>query len=174
MKIEFKKVIGQTEFTFHAEAEGIKDFFEQVSVFEDIPVTGPNGENDLKISFRTTKQGHKYYSVVCESAKQEFKFGQATDNVSMFPKGWEPLYQGDANGQQQSNVGGLGQAQENYASANGLGAQNNNITPQANVAPQAQPQNVAQVPQAPVATPAAPAPQNAAVSDVLSKYGIGQ
>lgn len=199
MKIEFKKKIGLTEFTFHVESAGIKDFFEKVSEYEDIPTKGPNGEEDLRIAFRTTKQGHKYYSVVCESAKQEFKFGQSTDNVSMFPKGWEPMYEGN-NDQAQGNGGGLAQQQQNYVNNqhqknyqqnNGLGQQNNqqqNYQAQAPApAPAPQNNNQQQTYQAPPQnnqqynTQAPPAgngvpPQgnNPAVNDVLAKYGIGQ
>jgi len=186
MDIQFKKVIGKTEFTFNVQAEGLKDFFEKVSVYEDLPTQGPNGETDLRIAFRTTKQGHKYYSVVSDQAKQEFKFGQSTDNVTMFPKGWEPLYQGDGQASSNANQGGLGQAQQQYVQNNGLGAQQ--AAPQQVPAPQTNYTTPAQAPtpaptQAPQQTttptmnntPAQAAPaQNNAVNDVLSKYGIGQ
>tara|TARA_R110000868_G_C10973188_1_gene771531 strand:+ start:67866 stop:68474 length:609 start_codon:yes stop_codon:yes gene_type:complete len=202
MDIKFKKLIGLTEFTFNVQAEGLKDFFEKVSVYEDIPVEGPNGEKDLKIAFRTTTQGHKYYSVICKSAKQEFKFGQSTDNVSMFPKGWEPIYEGQAQDASAPATGGLGQQQQQYVNQNqapaqqqqpGLGQQapNQNIAPQQTYEPAATQQAPAaqQTQQAPAAqqtqqapaqqAPAAgqtppPAGNNPQVNDVLAKYGIGQ
>jgi hypothetical protein len=172
MKVEFKKLIGKTEFTFHAEVNDLKDFFKQISIYEDIPVIGPNGEDDLKITYRKTpNEGYEYFSVVSEKAGMEFKFGQSKDLTTMFPKGWEPLYQN--NNVPQEQAGGLGAP----APTPGLGNQpvQNQAPPAEDYAPAPVQNTPAQ--NAPAQTPATTAqnqtPQNGAdVNSILNKYGI--
>lgn len=43
---------------------------------------------DIKPQFRKNKDGHKFYSLVCQNCRWEFKFGQKQDDSSLFPKGW--------------------------------------------------------------------------------------
>lgn len=92
MEFSFKLKIGALEVTFSDVAKNSKEFFEKVSFYSDLPTKGPNGEEDLKIVHRTTSKGYEYYSIVSESAKQEFKFGQTRDADSLYPKGWHPMY----------------------------------------------------------------------------------
>lgn len=100
MQFSFKLKIGNLEFTFSDTASNVKEFFEKVSVFSDLPSKGPNGEDDLRISHRTTKKGYEYYSIICDSSKMEYKFGQTRDSESLYPKGWEPLF--NVNGEEES------------------------------------------------------------------------
>lgn len=94
LQVEYKVKLGQDEFTIRAEVQDEKDFFQKMSFYSNLPKFGPNGENDLKITHRTTTQGYNYYSLVSESAKQEFKFGQVNEkDGGLYPKGWEPLFQ---------------------------------------------------------------------------------
>lgn len=93
MKFQFKRKIGENEFTFSGEASTHKEFFEKVHFFTAIPTKGPNGEEDLQISFRKTpKEGYTYYSLICPSAGKEFIFGQSKNEPGeLFDKGWTDL-----------------------------------------------------------------------------------
>lgn len=87
--------IGDTRFNIQETATDHLDFFKKVSFFTSLPTEGPNGEKDLKLVARKTNKGY-YYSVVCESAKKEFKLGVSQQEPgTLFPKGWEDLYAGD-------------------------------------------------------------------------------
>lgn len=187
MQLQFEKIIGKQKFTFVVNAATHKEFFEQVSFYSSLPETGPNGEDDLEIVFRTTKQGHTYYSIICASAKKEYKFGQSQQKPGeLFGKGWEDAYDPATaqNGQSQAvNTGaGLGAPVGQTvaptpaaAPAQGLGA------PVAQPAVQpgtAMPAPAQAAPAQPAAqpAPAAPAanPQVAQqANDVLSKF-LGQ
>lgn len=92
-QIEYRIKIGQDEFTLKVEAANELEFFEKLSFYSNLPKTGPNGETDLKLSFKLTKENYKYYSLVSEQAGQEYRFGLVNDkNGGLFPKGWHPLY----------------------------------------------------------------------------------
>lgn len=105
MQAEYRLKIGQDEFLLKFDVANVLDFFEKVSFYSNLPKTGPNGETDLKISHRTTKQGYNYYSLVSEQAGQEFRFGQPKeDPKSLFPKGWAPIYKGEDNDQSQQSI----------------------------------------------------------------------
>ena len=97
LQVEYRLKLGQDEFVLKAEVKDEKEFFETMSFYSSLPKAAPGGSTDLKISFRTTKEGHKYYSLVSEKEKLEFKFGQNKENQGggLFPKSWESLYQGD-------------------------------------------------------------------------------
>jgi len=94
LQVEYKLKIGSDDFTLKAEVADEREFFEKMSFYSNLPRTGPKGETDLKIVFRTTSEGYKYYSLVSTLADQEYKFGQNKDNEKsvLFAKGWEPLY----------------------------------------------------------------------------------
>lgn len=109
MQVEYKLTIGQDEFRITGNVETEIEFFEKMSFYAGLPKTGPNGETDLKLTFRSTKEGYKYYSLVSEQAGQEFKFGQVKDaGGELFPKGWEALYRGSADAS--SNVTSINQS----------------------------------------------------------------
>lgn len=152
MQFKLKKKIGQTEFEITETAEDAKDFFKRVSFFNTLPSVGPNGEDDLVITYRATKEGHEYFSIVSQKAKQEFKLGQSKDNITLYAKGWEPLFEGNSDTQTAAPVAATVVAPV--------------------VAPVAA--QVAEV--APVTAPVTSAPVQPttnAYSDVLSKYNLG-
>lgn len=95
MKFSFKKKIGDTEFVFEETAEDMIEFFKKASVISGLPSKGPNGETDLVVTHRTTKEGHVYLSIVSKQASKEFQVGQSLKKKGeIFPKEWEPLFEG--------------------------------------------------------------------------------
>lgn len=97
LKVTYRLKLGQDEFELNLDVKDEKDFFEQLSFYSNLPKTAPGGSTDLKLVFRTTKKGHKYYSLVSEKEKMEFKFGQnlEANGGGLFPKSWEPAYQNE-------------------------------------------------------------------------------
>jgi len=96
MQFQFKLTIGRTEFTFTETAETHKEFFEKAHFYTTLPRVGPNGEDDLELRFRETKDGYTYYSLVSPSAKQEMTFGQSKQSPGeLFSKDWAPLFGSD-------------------------------------------------------------------------------
>lgn len=186
LNVEYKLRIGQDEFLIKAEVENEKEFFETLSFYSSLPKTGPGGETDLRLSFRTTTQGHKYYSLVSEKAKMEFKLGQNLENRGngLFPKGWEPLYQKDNDGNDVATASAAPIGAPVQQAARPAAAPIVQPTPQAAPVQQAAPAQQAPAPQAaPVQqAPAAPtqaapaAPANPAVNQVansvLARFGI--
>lgn len=86
--------------TIEQEVPGVKPAFAMVAHLQDVFGTkkcGHCGSPDLRLCHRTP-QGYEYFSVKCESCGYEMKFGQQKDSGKLFPKGWEPPYQGDGNG----------------------------------------------------------------------------
>jgi hypothetical protein len=187
MQVEYQLKIGKDLFTLKADVEDEKDFFEKMSFYSNLPRTGPNGEEDLKLVYRTTQEGHKYYSLVSTKADQEFKFGQNKDTSKgvLFPKGWEPLYKPNA----VTNTPGI---QGNVAPAIGIQQQTAPVQTQAapiaapvqaiqpQIVPQSAPVTPTQVAQ-PVPTPpvqsapvqaADPAAVKTVANDVLARFGI--
>lgn len=185
---EFKLKLGLDEFTLKAEVENEKAFFEILSFYSSLPKTGPNGETDLRLSFRTTTEGHKYYSIVSDKAGMEFQFGQNKENRGngLFPKGWAPVYKKDGSEQDQSAlpIGAVTQtapvAQAPQAGPVQYQAPIQQAAPapiQPQVIPQATtipPTQVAQPVAAPVAAPAVATNPTvtAAASNVLARFGI--
>lgn len=113
MQVEYTIKLGQDEFKLIANVENEIEFFSKLSFYSSLPKTGPGGETDLKISHRTTKEGHNYYSLVSELAGQEFRFGLLTakNGGGLYPKGWAPIYRGDGQAEQTgtTNVSSVGQ-----------------------------------------------------------------
>jgi hypothetical protein len=97
MQVEYKLKLGRDEFVIKATVKDEKEFFETMSFYSSLPKTAPGGSDDLKLVFRTTKKGHKYYSLVSEKEKKEFKLGQnlEANGGGLFPKGWDDLYEGE-------------------------------------------------------------------------------
>ena len=98
MQAKFRLKVGQDEFELNFDVKDEKDFFEQVSFYTGLPKTAPGGSTDLRIAFRTTpKDGHKYYSLISDKEKLEFKLGQNKDaqGGGLFPKGWSPLFEAE-------------------------------------------------------------------------------
>lgn len=174
----YEKTIGKQKFTFVLNAATHKEFFEQASFYSSLPEKGPNGEEDLQITFRTTKQGHTYYSIICPSAKKEYKFGQSQQKPGeLFGKGWEDLYDPttaqNGTSQEVNTAGGLGapaqaQAVPTPAPQQGLGAPAAQA-PVQQAAPTPTPAP-AQTAQPAAAAPAANPQVQAQANDVLSKF----
>lgn len=76
MQAEYTLKLGTDEFKLTVTAETEVEFFEKLAFYAGLPKVGPNGETDLKLTFRTTAKGYKYYSIVSEEAGQEFQLGQ--------------------------------------------------------------------------------------------------
>lgn len=116
MEVKFKLNIGGMEYTVTETAENHAEFIEKVSFFSDLPKLGPNGEDDLKFTYRQTpKEGHKYYSLVSDKAGKEYKLGQSQKQPGeLYGKGWEDVYvpqnAGESQTQSQSTTNsGFGQ-----------------------------------------------------------------
>lgn len=92
MQVEYRLKLGSDEVVLRFDAQSEKEVFERLSFFSNIPKTGPNNEQDLKLSFKKTREGDTYYSVISESAGMEYKYGQKKADGLLFPKGWEKLY----------------------------------------------------------------------------------
>lgn len=175
MQVQFKLKIGQNEFILTESVENHSEFFQKLHFYSTLPQVGPNGEDDLVLTFRVAQGQYEYYSIVSKKAGQEYKFGQSKKNDgTLFGKGWEPLYQSNgANGEE-------GEEQQNIAPGQSVGLG----------APAAQPATAQKAaapkssglgaPAAKTPTPAASAPASGPVptqvqnqaKNVLSKFGI--
>src|SRR5438270_6181492 len=100
LQVEYKFKLGEDEYTIHAEVKSQKDFFQAMSFYAGLPKTGPNGETDLKLTYRCVKE-FEYYSIVSQEADQEYRFGQYKDQSGLFEKGWEPLFHAERGAQAQ-------------------------------------------------------------------------
>ena len=171
MQIEFTLNLGGVEFKITEEADSHAKFFEKVSFFSMLPKVGPNGEADLKFVHRTTKEGYDYYSLVSESAKKEYTFGQPQKEPGvLFGKGWQDLYEGN-NGQAQSNAFGQQQQQQQQPAQNTFGQQPAQQQQQAPAQEQQAAPALTPSTTQPVNDASAPA-QNDAAQTVLSQFGI--
>jgi hypothetical protein len=119
MQVQYRLKLGQDEFLLSFDCKNEKDFFEQACFYSNLPRVAPGGSDDLKIVFRKTKKGHRYYSLISDKEKKEYKFGQLLEanGNGLFAKGWEDAYQVDDEGDDVSGggiqtgqgTGGLGQ-----------------------------------------------------------------
>lgn len=173
MQFQFKMKIGQVEFTFVENAATHKEFFEKVAFYASLPKTGPNGEDDLRVEFRSTREGYTYYSLVSDAAGQEYMFGQAKDNPGeLFPKGWQAKYVPEQNAENSNGI-----QPQVYQEPVQQAPIQQQVVPQTQ--PPVQQQQVGQgVSQAPQVTSAPPAqsttnPQaNNQAADILKNFGI--
>lgn len=170
MKITSRIKLGQDEFELTMDVADEREFFQQMSFYSSLPRTAPNGADDLKVRFRTTKDGDTYYSLVSELEKMEFKLGQQKKDGRLFPKGWEPLYQGADGGEEQ------GQSQQAAAPRASSMPKTTTAAPAASAAPAAAslpkvtPATMPKATEAPAqaATPAAAAPTPANVNPAVA------
>jgi hypothetical protein len=168
-QVEYKIKLGKDEFTLRLDVQNSVEFFEKLSFYSNLPKTGPNGEDDLKITHRTTTQGYNYYSLVSEKAGMEYKFGQPKEDPKvLYGKGWEPLFRGNDSQQQSS-------APAQFAMPTPVQPQQFTPPPVQQQAPVPQFVAPAQVQQAPqqVAPQANPQVQQVA-SNVLARFGINK
>ena len=61
-----------------------------------------------------TPKGYEYYSVRCDDCRFELKFGQQKDGGRLFPKGWEPPFESDADQPRQQSRGRQRDDQDDY------------------------------------------------------------
>ena len=98
MQVKFPVKVGDVTYEITAKVNNLKELFKVAGPFaECIPSKGPNGEEDLKLVYREVK-GYTYYSVVSESAGQEFALGEHKEGDTLFKKGWQDLYNGGNSG----------------------------------------------------------------------------
>jgi hypothetical protein len=166
LQVEYRLKLGQDEFLIKADVKDEKEFFEKMSFYSSLPKTAPGGSNDLKLSFRQTKDGYTYYSLVSEKEQVEYRFGQLKDQEAgaLFPKGWAPVYKAE-NDQAPATQGAPAFGNPTTGPAAAVAPPPAPPTPQAFAAPAPQPTA------APAAAPVAPAVQQAA-NHVLARFGI--
>lgn len=186
MKVIYRLKLGQDEFELQAEVKDEKDFFETMSFYSNLPKAAPNGATDLKLVFRTTKKGHKYYSLVSETEKKEFKLGQnlEANGGGLFCKGWDDLYQGEQEeseqqeGQQAAVIGAPAKTAVAAPKAQPAKTQAAPIqapTPAAMPAPQTITPTPAAAPvEAAPAAPVASQKVTATANNVLARFGINK
>lgn len=161
--VQFEVKLGTKKFVINQPISSNIDFFKTLAFYSSLPETGPNGETDLVLQVRYTKEGYMYLSVVSKQAGQELVIGQSQQRPGeCFVKDWQPLYNAESANNNQADL---------------LGQQ---TAPPAQPQPQMMPQNVAQ-PAAPAAQPQAQAPVaqpenqaqvEQAANDILSEFGI--
>lgn len=101
MKATLLRQVGNMQLSVEVEGKDEKDIFTELEFWSTLPSAHPSGATDFHFSARTAKTGAgksvKYYEIVCPSADQRFRFGQATDEAGggLFPKGWEDCYHGN-------------------------------------------------------------------------------
>lgn len=179
--VEYRLKLGQDEFTIKADVKDELEFFQRMSFYSNLPKSGPNGETDLKITHRSTKDGHNYYSIVSESAGQEFKFGQLKPGSGggLFEKGWAPLYKAgqEDNDQEQAFPSSGAQAPLIGQVAKPTGFQMPTPTAPPVAKAQAVPPVVVAKPAPtpiPTVTTPVPAATQKTATDVLARFGIKQ
>lgn len=86
-------------FEIEDEAKDEKALFDAVEFWSSLPSEHPSGAKDLRFAHRQAQNREgktiNFYEIVCESKKERFCFGQRSEGGRLFPKGWEPVYQGD-------------------------------------------------------------------------------
>lgn len=147
MQVQYKLKLGRDEFLLNFDVKNEKEFFEQAAFYSNLPRTAPGGSDDLKIVFRKTKKGHRYYSLISEVEKKEYKFGQQLEanGNGLFGKGWEEAYATDGE-----------EGEDNQGQGVGIGVQTQQQAPAQQQAPVGIQTAPAQTP-APAAKAAAPA-----------------
>lgn len=180
LQVEYRLKLGQDEFVLKAEVKDEKEFFEKMSFYASLPRQAPGGATDLKLSFRTTTQGYKYYSLVSDSEKMEYKFGQVNDkDGGLYPKGWEQVYEGGSEQAEQAPAQSPARAQARPAAATPRAAARQ-AAPTINQPAQASaPMPTPMTAPTPAVQPAAAAPAAnpqvaATANSVLARFGINK
>jgi hypothetical protein len=94
MKIQFPVKVGDREIQIEEEVANMAEAWQFIASWDALPQAGPNGEGDLRFSYRTP-QGYEYYAIKCPSSGKEFKFGQLkNEKHKLFPKDWAPILHG--------------------------------------------------------------------------------
>lgn len=95
MKFTFDLRLGDRTIRIEDDATTEHELWRKLAFWDSLPTSGPNGETDLRFSYRTP-QGFEFFALECRSIGQEFKFGQKKDDKHLFPKGWEAMQHGGA------------------------------------------------------------------------------
>lgn len=94
MKFSFDLHIGDRVIRIEEEVADEHVFFQRMAFWDSLPTAGPNGEADLRFSYRTPK-GYEYYAIECRSAGEQFDFGQLNKpSKDLFPKTWSRIQHG--------------------------------------------------------------------------------
>lgn len=94
MKFSFDLRIGDRSIRIEEEAADEHEFWRRMAFWDSLPAAGPNGEADLRFSYRTPK-GFEYYTLECRSAGMQFDFGQMNKPTKdLFPKSWSQIQHG--------------------------------------------------------------------------------
>lgn len=94
MKFTFDLKIGDRTIRIEEEVAGEHQFWQRMAFWDSLPAAGPNGEADLRFSYRTPK-GYEYYALECRPAGQQFDFGQMNKPTKdLFPKSWSQIQHG--------------------------------------------------------------------------------
>lgn len=76
MKFTYPLEIGQKTFVIEDEAASMQELFEKVAPMQAMEIAA-QGKPDVYLSFRTTRDGHKYYALVCPPEHTEFALGMS-------------------------------------------------------------------------------------------------
>jgi hypothetical protein len=117
MSIRATTKIGVTTIT--VDAKDVKDLFQQIGVFTELPSKCDCGSENIRLRHRVAK-GYDFYSLLCGACTKEFQLGQLKEGGGLYPKGpWAAQYKGgndDSGGgrpsSQQSGGGGGNYADE--------------------------------------------------------------
>lgn len=74
MKFSYPLEIGDKTFLIEDEATTQQEMFEKVAPMQALEIAAKE-KPDVYLSFRTTRDGHKYYALICPSEKSEFALG---------------------------------------------------------------------------------------------------
>ena len=94
MQFELTKKIGKTTFVFKKVVQNHCEFMKLASFLQELPETGPNGEEDVRLVHRHVR-GNDFYSLICDSAGMEYKLGQykTPREGELYCKGvWAPVF----------------------------------------------------------------------------------
>lgn len=100
--------------TVNVEIGGVKQAFQMLAHLSEVfgvKACGNCKSPNVKPRFRTARRKDnnaecEYYDYQCQDCKYEYKFGQKQQpGAPLFPKGWEPGYQGGDNSSEQPQYG---------------------------------------------------------------------
>lgn len=93
-------------FTIDEDCADLKEAFSFLAQCQELFGTSDECHNckgkDIRPKYRRHEK-YEFYSFVCGNCGWEFKFGQRKDDGGLFPKGWEPPYDGNAQQQPSQN-----------------------------------------------------------------------
>lgn len=103
MQVEYQVLGGKGKLGF--EAGSINEAFQFLAQSETVfgvDSCGNCESTNLALAYKTPGE-FEYYSIKCKDCRHELKFGQTKDGKKLFPKGWEPPYEGGNGGGENVN-----------------------------------------------------------------------